>query len=99
MKVEFLDEAQIELDDTIKYYNNELDDLGFEFLQEVISTISNFSISPCKTPLYLIYKGIYSLIPVVDIKELHPKTKTTVKILIEILKQMPSELPVLNSGF
>ena len=34
MKIEFLAEAQYELDETIEFYNNEVDGLGNEFLQE-----------------------------------------------------------------
>ena len=38
MKIEFLDEAQLELDEAIEYYNNEVDGLGDDFLQEVLNT-------------------------------------------------------------
>ncbi|NIP38054.1 MAG: type II toxin-antitoxin system RelE/ParE family toxin [Candidatus Dadabacteria bacterium] len=39
MNVKFLIEAQSELDETIKYYNQELPGLGENFLTEVLSTI------------------------------------------------------------
>jgi len=47
MKIEFLDEAQFELDEAIEYYNNEVDGLGDVFLQEVPGFIVNpgFTIS------------------------------------------------------
>ena len=34
MKIEFLDEAQFELDFTIDFYNNEVEGLGDEFLRK-----------------------------------------------------------------
>lgn len=35
MRITFLDEAQLELDAAIEFYNNESDGLGSVFLQEV----------------------------------------------------------------
>jgi len=34
MKIEFLDEAQFELDEAIEYYNNEVDGLGDVFCRK-----------------------------------------------------------------
>ena len=34
MNIEFLEEAQFELDETIEYYNNEVEGLGDEFLRK-----------------------------------------------------------------
>ncbi len=39
MKVEFIEEAESELLDAIKYYNNESEGLGFEFAAEVRRTV------------------------------------------------------------
>ena len=39
MKVEFLAEAEKELIDAIKFYNNESEGLGFEFAAEVSRTV------------------------------------------------------------
>ena len=39
MKINFLQEAQFELDDAIEYYNNQLENLGYDFLNEVLSAI------------------------------------------------------------
>lgn len=46
MKIEFLDEAQFELDEAIEYYNNEVDGLGDAFLQEVLNTIDRIAKFP-----------------------------------------------------
>jgi mRNA-degrading endonuclease RelE of RelBE toxin-antitoxin system len=39
MNVKFIEPALLELDDAIKYYNEELDGLGARFYKEVLSTI------------------------------------------------------------
>jgi len=39
VKINFLQEAQFELDDAIEYYNNQLENLGYDFLNEVLSAI------------------------------------------------------------
>lgn len=39
MNIEFLEEAQFELDETIEFYNNEAEGLGDELLQEVLNAI------------------------------------------------------------
>ena len=39
MQVVFLDAAQIELDDSVAYYNHEVRGLGLDFLNEVLRTI------------------------------------------------------------
>lgn len=43
MKVEFLESAQYELDETVEYYNQQRNNLGFEFLSEVIDSIGRIS--------------------------------------------------------
>lgn len=45
MQIRLLEIAQIELDDSIEYYNSELDGLGYEFLAEALHAfdrIKNF---------------------------------------------------------
>lgn len=39
MKVSLVKEAQFELDETIDYYNNQLNGLGQDFLNEFLSTV------------------------------------------------------------
>ncbi len=39
MRIEFLEEAQFELDESVEYYNNEVEGLGETFLQEVLHAI------------------------------------------------------------
>lgn len=46
MIIKFLEEAQLELDETIDYYNNESDGLGSVFLQEVLSAIERVANYP-----------------------------------------------------
>ena len=46
MRIEFLDEAQFELDDAIAYYNNEQVGLGDRFLQDVLKTIKRIAQYP-----------------------------------------------------
>ena len=45
MHIKLLEIAQIELDDSVEYYNSELDGLGYEFLAETLHAfdrIKNF---------------------------------------------------------
>ena len=42
MRIEFLEEAQIELDESVEYYNNEVEGLGDTFLQEVLNSIRSY---------------------------------------------------------
>ena len=46
MIIKFLDEAQLELDEAIDFYNNESDGLGSVFLQEVLSAIERIANYP-----------------------------------------------------
>ena len=46
MKIRFLKIAQIELDATVKYYNDERPGLGYEFLWEVFSAIDRIEKFP-----------------------------------------------------
>jgi hypothetical protein len=81
MKIEFLDEAQIELDEAVEYYNNEVDGLGDVFLQEVLNTIDRIAKFPdawhplsentrrCQTrrfPYGLIYTKLDSLVLIIS---------------------------------
>ncbi len=43
MNIRFLEDAQIELDQTIKYYNLESQGLGEQFLQEILNTLDNLN--------------------------------------------------------
>jgi hypothetical protein len=88
MKIEFLDEAQFELDEAIEYYNNEVDGLGDAFLQEVLNTIDRIAKFPdawhplsentrrCQTrrfPYGLIYTKLDSLVLIISVSNLHRK--------------------------
>ena len=46
MRITFLDEAQLELDEAIEFYNNESDGLGSVFLQEVLNAIERIANFP-----------------------------------------------------
>ena len=82
MKIEFLDEAQLELDEAIEYYNNEVDGLGDDFLQEVLNTIDRIAKFPdawhplsenTRFPYGLIYTKLDSLVLIVSVSNLHRK--------------------------
>lgn len=46
MKVRFLSPAGIELDETIRYYDHQLQGLGFRFFQEVEAAIDRIKLMP-----------------------------------------------------
>ena len=46
MKITFLDEAKIELNDAVDYYNAELPSLGDQFLTEVLSSLERITNFP-----------------------------------------------------
>jgi len=86
MRIEFLDEAQFELDDAIEYYNNEQEGLGDRFLQEVLKTIERIAQYPnawhplskntrrCQTrrfPYGLIYTNLENSILIISVSNLH----------------------------
>ena len=88
MKVEFLEEAQHELDEAIEYYDNEVEGLGQIFLDEVLSTIERFTKFPnawhpltestrrCQTrrfPYGLIYAKLQGIILIISVSNLHRK--------------------------
>ena len=88
MKIEFLKEAQFELDETIEYYNNEVDGLGNEFLQEVLNAIERIAEFPeawhplskntrrCQTrrfPFGLIYTSLGNSLLIISVSNLHRK--------------------------
>lgn len=88
MKIRFLDIAQIELDETIYYYNYELTGLGKEFLTEILSALDRIAQFPkawtliskrtrrCQTrrfPYGVIYQDRGDEILVVAIANLHRK--------------------------
>ena len=88
MKINFLDIAQIELDDSIEYYNNEVPGLGDAFLAEVLSALDRIGEFPeawhpcskrtrrCQTrrfPYGIIYQIREQGIVVVAIANLHRK--------------------------
>lgn len=86
MKIQFLDKAQIELDDAIEYDNNELNGLGAEFLQQVLNTLERIVDFPlawhplskntrrCQTrrfPFGLIYTLLEDSILIISVSNLH----------------------------
>ncbi|HSG32380.1 MAG TPA: type II toxin-antitoxin system RelE/ParE family toxin [Thermodesulfobacteriota bacterium] len=86
MKVKFLVEAQLELDETINYYNQEVAGLGDSFLREILSTIDRIiefpnswhllsnEIRRCQTrrfPYGLIYSIIDNELLVLSVSNLH----------------------------
>ena len=88
MKIEFLDEAQFELDEAIDFYNNEVEGLGYEFLQEVLNVIERIAGFPdawhplsintrrCQTrrfPYGLIYTVLKNTILIISVSNLHRK--------------------------
>lgn len=88
MKINFLEIAQVELDDAIKYYNYEIPGLGDAFLTEILEAFSRISKYPeawhqcskrtrrCQTrrfPYGIIYQIREHEILVVAIANLHRK--------------------------
>ena len=88
MKIEFLDEAQYELDEAIEYYNNEAEGLGDDFLQEIINSSDRIAGYPkawhplsqntrrCQTrrfPYGLIYTILENTILIISVSNLHRK--------------------------
>jgi hypothetical protein len=88
MIIKFLTEAQIELDETINYYNQEYPGLGDNFLQEVLNSIERIvefpkawhqlskNIRRCQTrrfPYGLIYILVDDEILVLSVSNLHRK--------------------------
>ncbi|RJP79412.1 MAG: type II toxin-antitoxin system RelE/ParE family toxin [Desulfobacteraceae bacterium] len=88
MKINFLEIAQIELDDAIEYYNYEIPGLGDAFLTEVLSTLDRIGEFPeawhhiskrsrrCQTrrfPYGIIYQIREQEILIVAIAHLHRK--------------------------
>ena len=50
MNVRFLETARMELDDSVDYYNRQLEGLGLEFLKEVLKTIDLVLLYPLAWP-------------------------------------------------
>ena len=88
MKIDFLEIAQIELDDAIEYYNYEVPGLGDAFLTEVLHTLDRIGGFPgawhpcskrtrrCQTrrfPYGIIYQIREKKILVVAVANLHRK--------------------------
>lgn len=86
MKINFLQEAQFELDDAIEYYNNQLENLGYDFLDEVLSAIDRVvaykeawhplsrNTRRCQTrrfPYGIIYSILDDSILIISISNLH----------------------------
>jgi hypothetical protein len=46
MKIRFLEIAEIELDDTVKFYNHESPGLGDEFLTEIVNALDRIARFP-----------------------------------------------------
>jgi plasmid stabilization system protein ParE len=88
MEIRFLEIAQIELDETIEYYNNESVGLGDAFLLEVLNAIERIKLFPeawhpfsshtrrCQLhrfPYGIIYQILDTEILIVAIAHLHRK--------------------------
>lgn len=88
MKIKFLEEAQLELDDAIGFYNTESKGLGSVFLQEVLNAIERIANYPdawhplsantrrCQTrrfPYGLIYSIQKDFILIISVSNLHRK--------------------------
>lgn len=88
MRIRFLEIAQIELDETIEYYNHEVSGLGEVFLAEVLKTLDRIGKFPnawhpcskrtrrCRTrhfPYGIIYQNRDDEILIVAIANLHRK--------------------------
>ena len=86
MKISFLQEAQFELDEAIEYYNNQMVNLGYDFLNEVLNAIERASSFPeawhplsentrrCQTrrfPYGIIYSIEGSTILIISVSNLH----------------------------
>jgi hypothetical protein len=46
LKIQFISQANIELDEAIKYYDYQLPGLGFRFFQEISSAIERIKLMP-----------------------------------------------------
>ena len=88
MKIEFLEIAQIELDDAISYYNHEMNGLGDKFLTETLKAIDRIvkfpsAWQPCSKrtrrcrlryfPYGIIYQITKGVILITAIANLHRK--------------------------
>ena len=88
MKITFLEEAQFELDEAIKYYNFESSGLGDRLLQEILNTLDRIANYPtawhplsentrrCQTRIFP-YGFIYSILEdeilIISVSHLHRK--------------------------
>jgi len=88
MRIEFLEEAQFELDESVDFYNNEVEGLGDTFLQEVLNSIDRIARYPeawhplskntrrCQTrrfPYGLIYTVLSDTVLIISVSNLHRK--------------------------
>jgi len=88
MKIDFLEIAQIELDEVVAYYNNEVPGLGDAFLAEVLAALERIDVLPeawhpcskrsrrCQTrrfPYGIIYQVRGEQILIVAVANLHRK--------------------------
>jgi len=86
MKIIFLEDAQIELDQAIEYYKSESPGLGSEFLSEILLTLDRIANFPkawqplsentrrCQTskfPYGLIYSILENEILIISVSNLH----------------------------
>lgn len=86
MKIKFLEEAQLELDEAVEFYNQEYPGLGDRFLQEVLNAVDRIAQFPdawhplsqntrrCQTrkfPYGLIYSKFDSEILIISVSNLH----------------------------
>jgi hypothetical protein len=98
MKIRFLKITQIELDNTVDYYNGERAGLGYEFLWEVFAAIDRIKAFPeawqsflagtrrClvrRFPYGVVYKEIDDLVLIVAIANLHRKPDYWINRLTE----------------
>lgn len=69
MRIRFLEIAEIELDEAVRFYNHELPGLGDEFLAEIVHALDRIA----RFPYGVIYRHKENEILVIAVANLHRK--------------------------